>query len=259
MCLLVLAWEAHPRFRLVVAANRDEFHARASEPLRAWDPPDRIIGGRDLQAGGAWLGVDRERRFGAVTNFRELQRAPSAAPTRGRLVPDFLRATADPAAYLADLEPHAGAYCGFNLLLADARSLWYASNRTRPFARALTPGIYALSNESLDTPWPKVRRVRAAFEQWLQQSPGSAQQLFALLADRTRVTVDAELPQTGLPAQWERVLSSPFVLDPQYGTRCSTVLLLERNAALYVAERRFDPWGEPAGTTELSVASGSWP
>ncbi len=140
MCLLVLAWQAHPRYRLVVAANRDEFHARAAAPLARWPPPADILAGRDLQAQGTWLGLDRARRFGVVTNFRELQRPQPQAPSRGGLIPRYLGGTEDAAAFFAALEPEAARYSGFNLLLTDARELWYGSNRAAPFARALRPG-----------------------------------------------------------------------------------------------------------------------
>src|ERR1700733_10788047 len=129
MCLLVLAWQVHPRYRLVVAANRDEFHERPTEPMALWQPPDDLIAGRDLRAGGTWLVVDRRRRFGIVTNFRELQRPAAGAPSRGNLIPGYLRNPAPVTQYIQDLEPSAAHYSGFNLLLADQDSLWYVSNR----------------------------------------------------------------------------------------------------------------------------------
>src|SRR5579864_3692383 len=169
MCLLVMAWQAHSRYRLVVAANRDEFHDRPAAALDSWMPADEILAGRDLRAGGAWLALDRRRRFGVVTNFRDLQRPDPGAPSRGELIPDFLRGGSSAEAYLAKLAPAAGSFSGFNLLLADESALWYASNRAPRFAKPLPPGVYGLSNQSLDTPWPKLRRVRRRFEQWLHQ------------------------------------------------------------------------------------------
>lgn len=259
MCLLVLAWQAHPRYRLIVAANRDEFHERPSLPLGTWPAPDAILAGRDLRAGGTWLGIDRGRRFGVVTNFRELQRPSPAAPSRGNLIPDYLRSSGDAAAYLTSLAPRAATFSGFNLLLADGESLWYASNRADSFVRRLAPGVHGLSNQFLDTPWPKLRRVRRGFEAWLGEGTGDAAKLFTILADRTRVGTDAELPDTGLSLDWERALSSPFVSNPDYGTRCSTVLMLEESGALLIAERRFDSGGELEGETQLRLAAGEWP
>jgi len=160
MCLLVIAWQAHPRYRLVVAANRDEFHERPAAPLAKWPAPGDILAGRDLRANGTWLGLDRHRRFGVITNFRELQRPRPDAPSRGALIPEYLRGSDNAEAFLNRLAREAQRYSGFNLLLTDGDSLWYASNRAERFARLLVPGVYGLSNEFLDTPWPKLRRVR---------------------------------------------------------------------------------------------------
>ena len=260
MCLLVLAWRVHPRYRLVVAANRDEFHERPAAALAKWPAPAEILAGRDLRANGTWLALDRQRRFGVVTNFRELQRPLAAAPSRGELIPAYLHSAGSPQDYFAALQAKAAAYSGFSLLLADQASLWYGSNRGSPFARALAPGVYGLSNESLDTPWPKLQRVRRGFEDWLHDAPaGEPERLFALLGDRTRVSDEAQLPNTGLTREWERVLSSPFVQHPDYGTRCSTVLMLEGSGAFYLGERRFDAHGSSQGETEFKLNAGEWP
>src|SRR3984885_5094865 len=174
MCLVVMAWRAHPRYRLIVAANRDEFHSRPAAPMAIWkDAPD-ILAGRDLQALGTWLAVDRQRRFGIVTNFRDAQARRPEAPSRGGLIPDWMRQRTSPATFLQHLEPEASRYAGFNLLLNDAESLYYASNRAPEFSRALAPGVYGLSNLLLDTPWPKLTRVRGKFERWLTEQSASA-------------------------------------------------------------------------------------
>jgi uncharacterized protein with NRDE domain len=258
VCLLVLAWKTHPRYRLVVAANRDEYHDRRAAPLAPWPPPADILAGRDLRAGGTWLGVDRHRRFGVVTNFRDLVPAPAGAPTRGDLVPRYLAGSAAPGDYLALLQSEAAGYGGFNLLLADDESLWYASNRGAAFARRLPPGIYGLSNDRLDTPWPKLRRVRRGFESWLAAGAADDGGLFALLEDRTPAGDGEGLPGTGLSADWERTLSSPFVLDPRYGTRCSTIVAIEPAGGCYLAERRFDPSGARSGESEYRLEAGDW-
>jgi len=258
MCLLVLAWQAHPRYRLVVAANRDEFHARPAAPLAKWPPPADILAGRDLQAQGTWLGLDRARRFGVVTNFRELQRSQPGARSRGGLIPRYLGGSDDAAAFFAALEPEAAYYYGFNLLLNDARELWYGSNRAAPFARALPPGIYGLSNELLDTPWPKLTRVRAGFEAWLQTPAAAPAGLFSLLADRTPAP-QAQTDTGGLPPEWARALSAPFVLHPRYGTRCASVLLLGAAGELRLIEQRFDAVGQETGRSEFTLGPGEWP
>jgi len=261
MCLLVIAWRAHPRYQLIVAANRDEFHERPAASMAKWPEPNDILAGRDLRANGTWLGVDRRRRFGVVTNFRDMQRPSPDAPTSGTLIPRYLEAQQDAGSYLQALEPSAPSYSGFNLLLTDRESLWYGCNRSDIFSRALTPGVYGLSNQFLDTPWPKLRTVRQRFESSLQTQsalePG-AEALFAILNDRRTVGSDADLPQTGLSREWEQILSSPLVLNPDYGTRCSTVLLLEPSGRLFVAERRFDPQGVGIGQNQWELNGDEW-
>jgi uncharacterized protein with NRDE domain len=258
MCLLVLAWRAHPRYRLIVAANRDEFHERPTAPLAAWPEPNDILAGRDLRAGGTWMGIDRCHRFGAVTNFRELQRPRRSAPSRGGLVPAFLGQAGTPEEFLSRLETDAPGYSGFNLLISDTDRLWYASNRMDRFGRALPPGVYGLSNEFLDTPWPKLRRVRQRFEAWLgTTSADPVAELFGLLGDRETATEAS--PPSGLAPEWEKTLSAPFVIHPAYGTRSSTVLLLEPGGATVMAERRFDAAGAMSGETELHLNAGEWP
>jgi uncharacterized protein with NRDE domain len=241
----------------VVAANRDEFHARPSAPLASWPELDGVVGGRDLTANGTWLAIDARRRFGIVTNFREFGRRRRSAPSRGGLIPAFLSGHAAPGDYLRTLETDAPGYAGFNLLLADRDSLWYASNRADQFARELSPGIYGLSNEFLDTPWPKLERVRARFEALL----GSAQSmdshmlraaLFAMLQDR-QTAPPADLQVGDLSPEWARKLSAPFVMDAEYGTRCSTVLTISQEGALHITERRFDAAGDAAGESEYAL------
>jgi uncharacterized protein with NRDE domain len=271
MCLLVLAWRAHPRYRLIVAANRDEFHARPTAPMAPWtDAPD-ILAGRDLSAQGTWLAVDRERRFGIVTNFRDVQPRRPDAPSRGGLIPDWLAHRSDPAKFLAQLEPDAQRYAGFNLLLNDADSLWYASNRAPRFARALEPGVYGLSNLLLDTPWPKLTRVRAKFTAWLSEqtapqgprhsapAPAASEPLFAMLADRTRAEPDTPESARPLAPEWVEVLSSPFVLHPLFGTRCSTLVMIGHDDSLCVQERRFDASGTLSGESGWTLRGGEWP
>ena len=257
MCLLVLAWDVHPRYRLIVAANRDEHHDPPAEPLAPWPDAQDLLAGRDLRAGGAWLGIDRRRRFGVLTNYRELQGAPPEAPSRGDLIPRYLLDTVAAEAYLGTLEASAHRYGGFNLLLADGTSLWYASNRGTPFARRLEPGVYGLSNHRLDTPWPKLTRVRSAFEDWLATARAAGREepaeLLAMLDDR-RPGEACEHP----PGSRERALEAPFVQHPQFGTRCSTALLLEADGGVWMHERCFDRQGRPTGQSEYRVAARQW-
>lgn len=254
MCLLVIAWKTHPRYRLVLAGNRDEFHDRPAAPLSWWNDDPRILAGRDLKAGGTWLGVARSGRFGVVTNFRDLQAPIEGAPSRGQLVPRFLTGATSPKEFLDDLRGAAPRYSGFNLLVGGSRALYYFSNRGPKAPTALAPGIYGLSNHLLDTPWPKLARTRTRFEQLLSEPELAPEPLFTMLADRTQASA-AELPTTGLPEEWERIVSAPFIQNERYGTRCSTVLLVERNGRTVLHERRFDSGGVQTGTTRFEFTS----
>ncbi len=273
MCLLVVAWQAHPRYRVVVAANRDEFHARATAPLARWADPPPILAGRDLQAGGTWIGLDAARRFGLVTNYRERAPPQMDAPSRGRLVPEFLGATSSADRYLKSLEPEARRYAGFNLLLGDGERLVYASNRATSFARELEPGLHGLSNHLLDTPWPKLQRVRGEMAGWIERAAArqatsagtaapemaaDAEWLMGVFADRRRTPAPHD-PASGLTRDWEQVLSSPFVLNAEYGTRCTTVLLVGHDGHTWIGERRFDTAGRNAGQSAWSLRDGEWP
>lgn len=252
MCLLILGWRVHPRFPLIVAANRDEFHERPAAPLGVWDDPPGLHAGRDLRAGGTWLGVDGAGRIGIVTNFRELQRPRRAAPSRGGLIPAWFASGIRPGEFLQQLEVDAPAYSGFNLLLGDATELWYGANRADVFARALAPGIYGLSNHFLDTPWPKLELTRSRFRALLAAGTPDAGSLFGLLADRTPAP-EIPHPDSGLDPEWEHTLSSPFIVHPAYGTRCSTVVLGADDGVTIICERRFGAGGETLGETEFML------
>lgn len=261
MCILMLAWRAHPRYRLIVAANRDEFHDRPADPLAAWPAPDAMLAGRDRQAGGTWLGIDRQRRFGVITNYREHQPKPPDAPSRGSLIPSYLRDAGRAGDFLHGIESQAHHYSGFNLLLSDADALWYGSNRDQPFARQLEPGVYGLANERLDSPWPKLLRVRANFEHWLRATAPErteARDLFELLDDRRPAVEDTQDDRSDSNAVSDRALSAPFVEHPRFGTRCSTVLLLEASGALLIGERRFDRFGQRTGHSEYRLEPDQW-
>ena len=251
MCLLVLAWNSHPRYRLVLAANRDEFHERPTAPLAWWQDDPRVLAGRDLRGHGTWLGITRAGRFAFVTNFRDLESPPAAdAPSRGDLVARFLAGRASPASYLRELQPRAHRYAGFNLVVGDAHGLHYFSNRNGEDAWSLQPGIYGLSNHLLDSPWPKLRRTRDRFAELVARPAIAPDGLFALLNDRQPAD-EAEIPDTGLPADWERALSAPFVVHERYGTRCSTLLMVDRDGRTTMHERRYDVAGTLTGATRL--------
>lgn len=255
MCLLVFAWRSHPRYRLVVAANRDEFHERPASPLGWWTDEPQIVAGRDLRGSGTWMGASRTGRFAVVTNFRELERAPADAPSRGHLVAGYLSSAASSTADCLDvLRVHAARYAGFSLLLGDGSELWYVSNRGGREPRLLDRGVYGLSNHTLDSPWPKLTRSRSRLAELLAADRVEPHTLFALLADRTPADLD-ETPDTGLPADWERALSSPFVVHERYGTRCSTVLLVTHDGHTTLCERRFDALGAQTGATRVEFVA----
>jgi len=256
MCLLVVAWRSHPRYRLVVAGNRDEFHERPTAALGWWSDAPEVLGGRDLRAGGTWLALARSGRFGLVTNFRDANGAPPSAPSRGQLVPGYLRGQPAAAAFLRALQPSIGDYAGFNLLLGDAHELHYCCNVGERPPRKLEPGIYGLSNHRLDEPWPKLVRTRERFVAALAQRDPDPADLFALLADPTPAPHGSP-PDTGLPAELQQALSAPFVRHDQYGTRCSTIVLVEHGGRTLVLERRFDPAGAQAGATRIEFTEAS--
>jgi uncharacterized protein with NRDE domain len=248
MCLIVLAWEASPAFRLALAANRDEFFARPTAPAAWWaDAPD-VFAGRDLEAGGTWLGVTRTGRFAALTNFRDLSVPKKAtAPSRGALVSEFLRSEETARAFLSRLRGGADSFEGFNLVVADGSDLFSFSNVEGEPA-LLAPGVYGLSNHLLETPWPKVTAARARLEHALAEAQDAEElegRLLALLGDRSLAS-DVTLPETGLPLEWERALSAAFVVLPDYGTRASTSVVATKEGIRFV-ERAFGECGVPLG------------
>lgn len=246
MCLLLLGWRQHARYPLVLAANRDEFFTRPTESARFWpDNPD-VLAGRDAVEGGTWLGITRSGRLAALTNVRAGEPPFPDAPSRGRLVREFLESRVSPARYLAQLEPHASGYNGFNLLLTDGRTLhWYSNRGGAP--RELPPGLYGVSNHLLDTPWPKLVRGKRALRTLLEGASIDTEAILALLLDRHSAR-DEDLPDTGVGLDRERMLSPMFIETATYGTRSSTALIVDRGGRARLSERIHEP-GRPATTT----------
>jgi uncharacterized protein with NRDE domain len=241
MCLLALAWRIHPDYPLILAGNRDERHARASAAAGFWSDAPQVLAGRDLEAGGTWLGMTTVGRFAVVTNYREGLNPMKAPRSRGALTAEFLTGDMSPQAYVESLRPHAREYGAFSLICGDADSLWYFSNRGGEPAPVM-PGIHALSNHLLDTPWPKVQAAKAGLKLLLDSGAVTTDALFRLLADRT--PAQGPLPDTGIGPELEKRVSAAFVQDPVYGTRCSTLLLRQSQGGTRFAERRFDAAGE---------------
>lgn len=243
MCLIAIAWRAHPDFPLVVAANRDEWRDRPAAPAHWWPDHPGLLAGRDLRAGGTWMGITRGGRFAAVTNFRDPSERDSTALSRGDLVAQFLLGGDDPERYLGALAGRASRYNGFNLLVGDGRSLLYFGSREGE-VRAVEPGVHALSNHLLDEPWPKVTKAREA----LRLALGDGDEpLFAMLSDAERAP-DERLPDTGVGLERERMLSPVLIAGPAYGTRASTVLRAGHAAARF-EERTRDASGAVVSTS----------
>ncbi|MBN1365981.1 MAG: NRDE family protein [Syntrophaceae bacterium] len=250
MCLIVFAYNVHPSYRLVLAANRDEFYERPSSSADFWKDHPRVLAGRDMKEGGTWLGITKSGKFAAVTNYREPSSLKSGAPSRGRLVSSYLTGNQAPDKYLKKISSQADKYNGFNLLLGDDNNLFVFSNRGEN--KKLKPGIYGLSNHLLNSPWPKVARGRKMLKAALKKKGEALEEaLFALLADR-HVPPDNKLPSTGVGLEWERLLS-PILTETQiYGTRSSTILLIGKNRRVRFVEKVFDGQKEPWITSRFS-------
>jgi uncharacterized protein with NRDE domain len=253
VCLALIALEAHPQLPLVIAANRDEFHARAAVPAHWWD--DGTLAGVDLEGGGTWLGVTRAGRWALVTNYREGAPRDPKAPSRGMLVTRALAERTPPLVCAANIAADGRGYHGYNLLLGEVASAAYTSNRASG-AVALGAGIHGLSNHLLDTPWPKVVHAKQGLSRCLASEQIDVESLFALLADR-RQAEPAALPTTGIAPEWERLLSSAFIVDARYGTRCSTVLIQGRDGSARFVERSFDAQGRLTGEIAHQFARGA--
>ncbi|WP_373501014.1 NRDE family protein [Desulfococcus sp.] len=251
MCLILFLYEAHPEYRLILGANRDEFYERPTAPLSYWHERSAVRGaamatilaGRDLRGGGTWMGVTCTGRFAALTNFRDPSANRSGAPSRGALVRDFLGVRELPLAYAERIARAGTAYNGFNLLVGDRRgALCYYSNR-KPEIHPLKPGIHGLSNRFLDSPWPKVARGKKALERVGSNRRIDPEAVLEILADRVRPPEDL-LPDTGVGLEWERILSPVFITSPTYGTRSSSVLLVGRDGKVHFVERTFISEGD---------------
>jgi len=248
MCLIVFAWRPGHAQPLIVAANRDEFYARPSSPLAQWAHAPQVHAGRDLEAGGTWLGIGASGRFAALTNIRDPHQ-PTSRKSRGELVAGFLSGEMSIDDYLGDVVRRSIEYAGFNLLIGNANELWHFNARETE-AVMLAPGIYGLSNAGLDTPWPKVLKAKAALSEVLDDPRPEA--LLAILSD-SQTAAFAELPDTGVGLATETLLSSVFIASPTYGTRASTALIVQADGTRVMVERSFGPYGGRLGEVEIRV------
>lgn len=245
MCLIYLAYRVDPRYPLVVAANRDEFHNRETRAAHWWDDDGAILGGRDLRAGGSWMGISRSGRFAAITNFRDPSSHRDDARSRGFLVSSFLKSSAGAMAFLEDVAAEANYYNGFSLLVHDGATLCFYSNRGGA-PTPVTPGVHGLSNHLLDTAWPKVEEGKLDMLGVLARGVPSPAPFLTLL-DHRQTVQDAHLPDTGVGRMRERQLSPRFIQSSEYGTRSSTIIMVASGGAVQFRERSFDAEGEARG------------
>lgn len=241
MCLIAFAWRAHPRYDLIVAANRDEFHGRPATAAHAWPDARGVFAGRDRSAGGAWCGVSRDGRFAAVTNVREPDPRQPEQRSRGALVADYLAGGLDARGYCESVWPDRNEFGAFNLLVADRAGLFYMGNRDERGILEVPPGIQAISNGVLGDVWPKTRRAESALRDIVAAERPGPEALLTLLADETPASRE-DLPDTGVGTEMERLLSPIFIRGKHYGTRAATAILRDAGAWRFV-ERGFGPGG----------------
>ncbi|MEX1011566.1 MAG: NRDE family protein [Balneolaceae bacterium] len=245
MCLLLVAWKKIPGVPLLIAANRDEFYNRASEPAHFWPEEPNLLAGRDMKKGGTWLGLHRTGKIAALTNYRDLKRAKSGEKSRGELPVRYLNSDISASRFPEMISSEMNLYDGFNMLLYDSHSLWYFSNREpkgRGEAKSLTEGVYGLSNAFLNTPWPKIEKTRSRFKKLITTSAISELGLFELLTDR-ETWPSGKLPDTGLTPEMEEAVSAPFIKTEHYGTRCTTLLWVYEDGQARFIERSYYPGG----------------
>ncbi|MCU1806995.1 NRDE family protein [Cytobacillus firmus] len=232
MCLILFAYKVHPKYKLIVAANRDEFYERPTAPAHFWEDHPHILAGRDLRKMGTWMGVTENGRFAALTNYRDPNEVTEGKRSRGDLVADFLKGSASPADFMNRASEHRSSYPGYNLLAGNLEELFYYSN-VEDRVELLQPGIYGVSNHVLDTEWPKVKKGKEGLTALLDNAEGNlTEDLFTLLQNADSAP-DERLPKTGVSLEWERILSPLFIKSDGYGTRSSTVLLMSKDEIFY--------------------------
>lgn len=246
MCLIAFQWTPQADTQLILLANRDEMHARETAIAGRWPGAEHVFGGRDLKAGGSWMGVADDGRFAALTNVRDPSRV-NGRVSRGLLVSEFLqrRQAPDPLEYAHKILGQADDYAGFNLLLGFGNRLVYLSNHPMAGPELLEPGVHAVSNAALNTPWPKLCHVREGLREQLMHDAQDDEALLERMG-RREVFADEELPETGVGLAMERLLSPPFIQSPVYGTRASSLLRIGQRE-IHFTERRFDPHGNLSG------------
>lgn len=241
MCLITFAYKAHPTYKLILAANRDEFYARPTRAAQFWENENlpKILAGKDLEAGGTWMGLSKSATWSALTNFRDPANIKENAPSRGDLVLNFLKGNDSGNAYLSQVKKKANEYNGFNLLIGDRKNLYHFSNSSNKVTR-IEKGVHGVSNAVLDTPWPKLDQAKSDLHKVIEEEHFTTEELFELLKNDQKAP-DETLPKTGIPYEWEKKLSSVFIKTENYGTRCSTIMLIDYQGNAQFFERRYNP------------------
>ena len=253
MCLAVFAQAVLPEWPLIIIANRDELHARATQRAEPWRDAPALLAGRDLQAGGTWLGMTSTGRVALLTNYRESGTRDAQAPSRGHLAEHYLRQEHSACEYLEALRQQNLAYNGFNLLVGDETGLWYYSNRVTTGPCKVPQGVTGVSNATLDTPWPKLLRTKRRVAEHLHEAQRPDQDyLFEIFQDTTRAA-DHELPDTGVGIDREKLLGSPFIHNERYGTRCTTLIMQHRDGYALFYEKQYNPDGQIIGDSNWHV------
>jgi uncharacterized protein with NRDE domain len=249
MCLLLLANECRLKYKLIIAANRDEFYKRPTESAHFWAENKFLLAGKDLEGNGTWLGITKNGKFAALTNYRDMSKIKANAPTRGMLVINFLLENTEPKNYSKFLINKAGEFNGYNLIFGNVQKLFYFSNISKDFIE-VKKGVHGLSNHLLDTPWPKVVKAKEEFEMLLKKEKINEEQIFNLLYDNTTFEENL-LPQTGLSIEMEKLVSPIFTITKNYGTRSSTVILIDYNGNVSFTEKSFNNKKENFNTSHF--------
>ncbi len=241
MCLITFAYNSHSNYSLILAANRDEFYSRPTRKAKYWFEEDypEILAGKDLEANGTWMGIHKNRKWAALTNYRDLTQLKDSPPSRGDLALNFLKSDQSARQYLKDIQKKSSLYNGFNLLLNDEEGIFHFSNQTDKITE-ITSGIHGLSNALLDTPWPKLELAKSGLNEIIKSNQVEPNKLFNILKNETKAN-DDKLPKTGLPFDLEKAISSVFIKTDGYGTRCSTLLLIHTDGTAEFIERRYIP------------------
>ena len=237
MCLIVFSYKNHPRYDLIFAANRDEFYGRPTRAAQFWDEHPQLLAGKDLKSGGSWMGINRKGQIAALTNFRDPNITIENPPTRGEIVSNYLTQKKDSPSFLKELQQNGRQYMGFNVLLGSPQKMYHYSNQEQKI-NPIQPGVHGLSNHLLDTPWPKVERAKSSLEAATKLSEVNEETLFKILKSDTKASKD-ELPNTGIPQELEQQISPIFIQTQNYGTRSSTILLIDKKGNVTFEERRY--------------------